>query len=274
MTDLLLATGAEPSVYTERLYNRLPDFYRTDDTRNGMALLAFIASIGDEAGDVEVLFDRLNFSPWGGNQPFATLWPPFTFESWPVFDLLDWDHFAGPGVPACQLTDPDTCDPSWLPWIAQFLGLTVDPAAPIATQRLSLGAGRPIPSTVPAIIAAAQAYLTGTKVCRVTQYTPDQWTYTVTIHAWQVQGDTYDELEAMYPTIDAFETAFPHYTDIPSALPELTAALQAQVPAGMTMILVALPRPSYDEIEAAYPSIPAFEAAFATYADVKAWRPA
>lgn len=99
---------AEPTVhpYTRRLYDGLPEFYRDTDPATGgdndRPLLRFLSLIGDQAGAVEDLVDRL-------------------------------DPDLGDGS---DLLDPWTADPAWLPFVAQLRGVAFLPAElPVDTQR-------------------------------------------------------------------------------------------------------------------------------------------
>lgn len=102
---------AEPTVhpYTRWLYDTLPEFYREDDPATGgdndRPLLRFLSLVGDQLGAVEDLIDR-----------------------------LDPDVGAG-----SELLDANLADPSWLPFLAQLLGVAfLPPELPVADQRAAL----------------------------------------------------------------------------------------------------------------------------------------
>lgn len=74
----------EAGVTTERLYRRLPEFYRLDDEVQGQyPLLTYLSWVGDQASDVENLVTRLR----------------------------------------TDMADPMKADVKWLPWLAQMVGL-------------------------------------------------------------------------------------------------------------------------------------------------------
>lgn len=90
--------------FTERLYGRLPEVYRTLDAEHGDALLGYIAAIGDLAGVIEYLADGVDYvAPDEG----------------------------GPAGDTSILVDPvNTPAPAWL---AQAVGVNLARAAPGVT---------------------------------------------------------------------------------------------------------------------------------------------
>jgi hypothetical protein len=130
------------AAFTQRLYERLPDFYRKADTQQGLALRRYISLLGDQADEIENLLNRIQYiPPDDGGQPGDT----------------------------SDLTDPTRADPAWLPWLAQLVGVTIPPGTSTQGQRDAIAnavsgfhAG-----TKTAIAAAAQSALTGTRFVQV-----------------------------------------------------------------------------------------------------------
>lgn len=99
-------TAPTVAPYTRRLWEDLPELYRAaDETQadgpNGFPLERYISLIGDQAGEVETLLDRLA--------------------------LHEVD-----GVWVSDLADPDLADDGWLVWMAQFAGIQADLGSSLA----------------------------------------------------------------------------------------------------------------------------------------------
>lgn len=88
----------ETAPATSRLFDRLPELYRAADEAQDPTwpLLSYLASLGEQLGELEGLLDRL---------------------------LL---HMADPdGIWRSDLSDPDRADDEWLAWLAQLAGLQI-----------------------------------------------------------------------------------------------------------------------------------------------------
>jgi hypothetical protein len=140
--------AADPySATTLRLYNRLPAIYRDADATageppNDFPLLRWIASIVDQAGDLETLVDRI----------------------------------APPASSA--LTDPSTADAGWLPWLAQLVGARVTAGTPVDQQRAAIlsAVGGWQAGTRSSIVAAARTQLTGSRFVQLVDHVGgDMW---------------------------------------------------------------------------------------------------
>ena len=77
---------------TTRLYDGLPELYRVADAPLGYPFLRFLSLVGDLAGQVEAIADRI--------------------------DVPD----DAPAGTTSDLLDPDRADAGWLPWLAQLTG--------------------------------------------------------------------------------------------------------------------------------------------------------
>lgn len=125
----------DPGPTLARAYERLPDHYRAYDETVGFPLYRWLAGIYSQAGAIEALVNRI-----GG--------------------LDDGQS---------DLTDPMGADEAWLPWLAQLVGVRLDPAmrtdeARDAVQFASSGwrAG-----TKRAVGDAVRSELTGTRYAQV-----------------------------------------------------------------------------------------------------------
>jgi hypothetical protein len=85
---------------TQHRFDLLPELYREADrvepSGGGWPLLRFLALLGDQAGDIEVLLDRFAYVPL--------------------------EDGGAPGDTS-DLVDPTTADAAWLAWLAQQIGI-------------------------------------------------------------------------------------------------------------------------------------------------------
>lgn len=131
-----------PGAVLDRLYDALPEHYRTADAAGDYPLYRWLAGVCAEQGALEALRERIDFiSPNDGGEPGDT----------------------------SDLADPTTADAAWLPWLAQLVGVGLradwtDAEKRDAIQYASSGwrAG-----TKSAVADAARTELTGTKYARV-----------------------------------------------------------------------------------------------------------
>ncbi len=197
------------SAAVERMYSRLPLAYaKADATAEGdWPLLRFLSLVGDQLGEVEVLFDRINFlDPASGGA---------------VGDTSD-------------LTDPLVADEAWLPWLAQLVGAHLGDTGTITAKRdavLFAPTGW-LAGTKTALADAVRSVLTGSKyVGLFTHVAGDPWKVEIRTRAAESPGPaavaaaiaakrakpagveltftdysaTWDMLEASYPTSDAWD---------------------------------------------------------------------
>lgn len=91
-----------PHAFTERLYAALPEVYRDPDAALDYPLLRYLSLMGDLAGTVEDVIDRVDPAREG------------------------------------DLVDVDTADTAWLPWLAQITGLAALPPSLTDTEKRNL----------------------------------------------------------------------------------------------------------------------------------------
>jgi hypothetical protein len=125
-------------VTTQRLYDRLPEVYRSADAALDYPLLRFLSLTVDQAAEVAALLDR--------------------------WDVLTPDEGGDP-ADSSELVDPALADADWLSWLAQHVGVDLPPAMAEQERRDNIaGAASGWQSGTRAGIAAAAAEtLTGTK---------------------------------------------------------------------------------------------------------------
>lgn len=115
------------STLADRLYQRLPEVYRTLDAQDStwtfkryIAAIVYQAGLGDDFY-AAVLGDR----PIGPASP-----QPWALEA---DELANW--LAARQSRLSSLGDPLQADSGWLPWLAQLVGATLDPTASDTEQR-------------------------------------------------------------------------------------------------------------------------------------------
>lgn len=138
------------SALTRRWYDSLPELYTHADelepSGGGYPLLRYLSLLGDQAGAVEALGDRVD----GG-----------------------------------ELTDPYRADPGWLDWLGQFVGVRVPGGTPDAVKRDLIDGGSAgwQAGTRGSIAVAAKRHLSGTQYATVAPSTTDRWTIRVVVRA-------------------------------------------------------------------------------------------
>lgn len=156
---------------TELLYAMLPEVYRTEDEDlgagpNGYPLLRFLSLAGDQLGELRTVVGRIDY-----------------------YALED----GGVAGDTSDLADPATADPAWLDWLGQLVGVALAPELTVVGRRDSVAgaAGGFRAGTRPAIAAAAQSALTGTRYVNVLpHYTGDPWKVEVRVRASEVATTT------------------------------------------------------------------------------------
>lgn len=155
---------ARPVVHarTERLYASLPALYRAADEAqafgdNGYPLLRYLDLIGEQAGELEDLYDRIAYVPADvAGAALATFGNPLTSD----------------------LVDPDTADAEWLPWLAQLVGVRLRPLQTEQEQRDTIAGASTgwRAGTRAAIEAVAASTLAGDRdVDVLPNYLGDEW---------------------------------------------------------------------------------------------------
>lgn len=135
---------------TERFYERLPEFYRRADADNAWVLKTWLSGLMSEYNDFDVLIDR--------------------------FKYITQDSGGAPNDTS-DLVDPMTADFPWLPWLAQHVGVVMNPNLSEADQRAAIQQRLTNLNTQPgskgSVANAARVNLTGTRSVNVYDHSTD-----------------------------------------------------------------------------------------------------
>jgi hypothetical protein len=149
------------STLADRLYGRLPEVYRRFDAMDQTwTLKRYIAAMMDMGGTIDDTITRI-----AGDRPVG----PATPEPWALrgTELEQWraNRISRPSA----LADPTQADAAWLPWLAQLVGATLDPAATEQEKRdtITYATSGWRGGTRQAIADAAKSVLTGTQYARI-----------------------------------------------------------------------------------------------------------
>ena len=127
---------------TERVYARLPEHFRRSDIAQDYTLKKYLSGICKEQDAITTLIERLDYTPpEDGGDPDDT----------------------------SELVDPRFADESWLPWLAQLLGVNLNTRVVDINVRNEIinASNGYLAGTDNAIIAAVQTELVGTKSVRL-----------------------------------------------------------------------------------------------------------
>lgn len=115
------------STLADRLYQRLPEIYRTMDAADSTwTLKRYLGAICEQAGAGDDFYTAVL-----GDRPIGPASPvPWNLEP---DELAVW--LAARQSRLSALGDPLQADSSWLPWLAQLVGARLDPTASDAEQR-------------------------------------------------------------------------------------------------------------------------------------------
>jgi hypothetical protein len=124
------------AVLTERVYAALPAMYRDADEPLDFPLLRWLSLVGDRAGEIDVLHDRLSADELGE---------------------------------VSELADPAAADEAWLPWLAQMVGVRLPPnvTGQAARDAVAFASSGYRGGTKAAVADAARSALTGARYVKV-----------------------------------------------------------------------------------------------------------
>lgn len=114
---------SEPTVSTttERLYQRLPEVYRTRDAENGWAFKKWLDGIGSRLDELDTLRARFTYVKPNDRRNWEAAGSPLnTYDRDPA--LEDPEIGFDPVYATSDLLDGRTADAAWLPWIGQLVG--------------------------------------------------------------------------------------------------------------------------------------------------------
>lgn len=133
---------------TERIYSRLPIAYQKEDAKLGWPLKKWLSGACSVMNDVEDLYDRFDYTP---------------------------PEDGGSKSDTSDLVDPARTNTAWLPWLAQLVGVNLQPGDSIQLQRDKIAArkaGIKI-GTINSIVEVVKTVLTGTKSVYVYNHSDD-----------------------------------------------------------------------------------------------------
>lgn len=170
---------------TQRLYDYLPDTYRSEDNEQNWLLKKWLTGIGVQIDEIQTLLDRFSYVP----------------------------PEDGPGYRTSDLVDPDTADAAWLPWLAQLVGMKLDTSLTVPNQRiavknsiLGLKAG-----SKAAMAAAAATVLVGSKEVTIYDHSDgsnfggaSQWDMTVVTNDTETLDNALPVDQATFTSTNGF----------------------------------------------------------------------
>lgn len=111
------------SDFTEDLYERLPEVYRSADAAQDVGesnypLLRYLSLIGDQLASVIRYLDRFTYDPLDDRTNTDPPWSRYGSGRFGSGTYGDRD--------TADLVDPDRADASWLPWLCRLLGINPD----------------------------------------------------------------------------------------------------------------------------------------------------
>jgi len=162
MSTTIPTLPARPAVnvVATRIFDRLPEAYQVFDANAGYPFLLYIDALSSRLGDIDTVIERIR-----GQRPVG----PATPEPWSLHpDYLD-AYRDNRVYRTSDLGDPLTADAAWLPWLVQFVGGELDPAASVAEQRdtIRYATSGWMAGTRQTIEYAARSVLSGTQYARV-----------------------------------------------------------------------------------------------------------
>lgn len=195
----------------ERLWERLPQTYRTEDDTNNWQMKRYLSGTTDQLGEIGVLIDRINYIDPPEGEPGDT----------------------------SDLVDPNAADVEWLPWLAQLLGVRVLSGNEAADRAKLSSPAKFQAGTKSAIRVAAQNVLSGEKHVEVYDHTTNvsgvglggQWDVLIVTRDTETLSDPIAEVIKVgakpagvklwhityTATWDAIEAAFPTWADLDAA---------------------------------------------------------
>lgn len=168
------------SELANRLYQRLPETYRTMDGRDSCWVFKrYLYAALHQAGLIDDTIVAID-----GDRPVG----PATPEPWGINpdELNIWRAARQNRI--SLLGDPQNAPSDWLPWMAQLVGAYLDPAASLAERRdtISFATSGYRAGTRQAIADAARSALTGSRFVQVLPHTAVDVSGTVPGGPWDV----------------------------------------------------------------------------------------
>lgn len=171
--------------------------------------------------------------------------------------------------------DPDDTPAQLLTWLAQFVGVIVDPRWSVDATRAAIkDPSNWLRGTAAYLRAAAQPWLHRGHVRVIERADDDENAVGVEYFAGQLEVFTLDELDTDFATLDDLDDAFAHLDDVDGNAEELEAAVIAATPAWLTITVTQHPGALLDDIDAEFATLDELDAEFATLDEMAAHVPA
>jgi hypothetical protein len=168
------------SILVDRLYQRLPEVYRTMDGRDSRwAFKRYLYAALHQAGLIDDTVTQV-----AGDRPVGPAAPePWGLQS---DELAVWRAARQNRI--SLLGDPQNAPSTWLSWMAQLVGAYLDPAASLPERRdtISFATSGYRAGTRQAIADAARSALTGSRYVQVLPRTAVDGSGTITGGPWDV----------------------------------------------------------------------------------------
>jgi hypothetical protein len=161
-----LPTAPAVNRFATRIFDRLPESYRSFDANAGYPFLLYIDAITQELGAIDTVIDRIT-----GQRPVGPAQP----EPWSLHPSALADYRANRVLRLSELADPLAADAAWLPWLVQMVGGALDPAASVAEQRdtVRYATSGWLAGSVASIEYAARTALTGSQYAKCVPHMTD-----------------------------------------------------------------------------------------------------
>lgn len=168
MTTAIPTLPARPVVnsFATRIFDRLPEAYRTFDANTGYPFLLYIDAVTQKLGAIDTVIARI-----AGQRPVG----PATPIPWSLHPSALADYNANRVLRLSELGDPTVADAAWLPWLVQLVGGKLDPAASVAEQRdtIRYATSGWLAGSAASIEYAARTALTGSQYAKCVPHMTD-----------------------------------------------------------------------------------------------------
>lgn len=112
------------SASTEKLWSRIPEFYRTIDASNDWQFKKYLSAMGDQLNEIDTLIARFSKVPIENQYDFfETIIGDITEVQVRPASVELASFGSDPLYQTSDLIDARSADPEWLPWIAQIFGV-------------------------------------------------------------------------------------------------------------------------------------------------------
>lgn len=146
------------STSTERLYRRIPEFYRVLDAKNDWHFKKYISAVGDQLDDIDLLVARLEYINPEDRANYSASLDEYNsylrresttyyaglseYITYADLAAANTDYYSLTQLPpiseTSDLLDSRTADPEWLDYIAQLTGANISGLTNVQDRRIAL----------------------------------------------------------------------------------------------------------------------------------------